>query len=89
MVVDTSARRGGGAGGAAIRHISGGAGEFGRRPALPQVPDGLVIEGLGVGVASVDQHLVAGDRGVGTDLEIGPAQLVLYLLVALLVFRGM
>src|SRR5215510_127764 len=33
---------------------------------------------------AVDQGLVAADRGVGADLEIGPAQLVFDLLVALL-----
>jgi hypothetical protein len=33
---------------------------------------------------AVDQHLVAADREVGTDLEIGPAEFVLDLLVALL-----
>ena len=33
---------------------------------------------------AVDQGLVAADRGVGADLEVGPAQLVLDLLVALL-----
>ena len=33
---------------------------------------------------AVDQHLVAADRDVGADLEVGPAQLVLDLLVALL-----
>ena len=33
---------------------------------------------------AVDQHLVAPDRGVRADLEVGPAQLVLDLLVALL-----
>jgi hypothetical protein len=33
---------------------------------------------------AVDQHLVAADRDVGADLEIGPAQLVLDLLVKLL-----
>src|SRR5205814_3186533 len=33
---------------------------------------------------AVDQHLVAADRDVGADLEVGPAELVLDLLVALL-----
>src|SRR5262249_43600390 len=33
---------------------------------------------------AVDQGLVAADRDVGADLEVGPAQLVLDLLVALL-----
>ena len=33
---------------------------------------------------AVDQGLVAADRGIGTDLEVGPAQLVLDLFVALL-----
>src|SRR5712691_2316818 len=33
---------------------------------------------------AVDQGLVPADRGVGADLEVGPAQLVLDLLVALL-----
>ena len=33
---------------------------------------------------AVDQHLVAADRDIGADLEVGPAQLVLDLLVALL-----
>src|SRR5438034_4411691 len=32
---------------------------------------------------AVDQDLVPADRGVGADLEVGPAQLVLDLLVAL------
>jgi len=30
-----------------------------------------------------DQHLMAADRGIGADLEVGPAQLVLDLLVTL------
>src|SRR5204863_6290760 len=33
---------------------------------------------------AVDQGLVAADRGIGADLEVGPAQLVRDLLVALL-----
>jgi hypothetical protein len=33
---------------------------------------------------AVDQDLVAADRDIGTDLEIGPAQLILHLLAALL-----
>jgi len=33
---------------------------------------------------AVDQHLVAADRDIGADLEVGPAQLVLDLLAALL-----
>jgi hypothetical protein len=33
---------------------------------------------------AVDQHLVAADGDVGADLEVGPAELVLDLLVALL-----
>ena len=33
---------------------------------------------------AVDQRLVAADRDIGADLEVGPAQLVLDLLVALL-----
>src|SRR5207248_4382882 len=33
---------------------------------------------------AVDQHLVAADGEVGADLEVGPAELVLDLLVALL-----
>jgi hypothetical protein len=33
---------------------------------------------------AVDEHLVAADREVGADLEVGPAELVLDLLVALL-----
>ncbi len=33
---------------------------------------------------AVDQHLVPADRDIGADLEVGPAQLVLDLLVALL-----
>jgi hypothetical protein len=33
---------------------------------------------------AVDQHLVAADGEVGADLEIGPAQLILDLLIALL-----
>src|SRR2546429_9078434 len=33
---------------------------------------------------AVDQGLVAADRDIGADLEVGPAQLVLDLLVALL-----
>jgi hypothetical protein len=33
---------------------------------------------------AVDQHLVPADRDIGADLEIGPAQLVLDLLVTLL-----
>src|SRR5215467_1851104 len=36
------------------------------------------------GEGAVDQGLVAADREVGADLEIGPAQLVFDLLVALL-----
>ena len=31
-----------------------------------------------------DQHLVAADRSIGADLEVGPAQLVLDLLITLL-----
>ena len=33
---------------------------------------------------AVDQGLVAADRDIGADLEVGPAQLVLDLLIALL-----
>src|SRR5207248_10827077 len=33
---------------------------------------------------AIDQHLVAADRRIGADLEVGPAQLVLDLLVTLL-----
>jgi hypothetical protein len=33
---------------------------------------------------AVDQRLVAADRDIGADLEVGPAQLVFDLLVALL-----
>jgi hypothetical protein len=33
---------------------------------------------------AVDQSLVAADRDIGADLEVGPAQLVFDLLVALL-----
>ena len=36
---------------------------------------------------AVDQGLVAADGGIGADLEVGPAQLVLDLLVALLTAR--
>src|SRR5690349_25027263 len=50
------------------------------------VRGGMVVEPGGPAEAegAVDQGLVAADGGVGADLEVGPAQLVFDLLVALL-----
>src|SRR5213078_5381486 len=59
----------------------------GFRPRCRTIMPGRVISEPGVPAEAeraVDQGLVAADREIGADLEVGPAQLVLDLLVALL-----
>src|SRR5213078_5315991 len=59
----------------------------GFRPRCRTIMPGRVISEPGVPAEAeraVDQGLVAADREVGADLEVGPAQLVFDLLVALL-----